>query len=173
MRFVGRGYRAHDPAWSFAPLSGAGAALTGGRFNRKGEPALYLSLDVVTSFGESTQGFTKRLQPFTMCEYDVDCDEVLDLSSEAARAAQGVPRDALGCAWLTFQLAGRQAPSWLVVDRLKTAGHVGILVPSFVPGATDANVNLVLWRWGPDRPHKVGVYDPAGRLPRDQLSWSR
>jgi RES domain-containing protein len=29
----------------------------------------------------------------------------------------------------------------------------------------------VLWDWGPDLPHKVTVFDPSGRLPKDQLSW--
>lgn len=172
MRFVGRCFRAHDPAWSFTPLSGAGAALTGGRFNRKGEPTLYLSLDVMTALGECTQGFRQRLQPLTMCEYDVDCEGVADLRDDDARSARSVARDDLACAWLTFQLAGKQAPSWLVVDRLKSEDHSGMLVPSFVPGATDANLNLVLWRWAPTLPHKIDVFDPAGRLPRDQLSWS-
>lgn len=171
MRFVGRCYRAHDPAWSFTPLSGEGAALTGGRFNRKGELTLYLSLDVMTCFGESTQGFTNRLQPLTMCEYGVDCDDVFDLRDDAARQAQGVDRADLACAWLGFQLTGKQAPSWLIVDQLKATGQSGMLVPSFMPGATDANVNLVLWRWGPTLPHKVDVYDPSGRLPRNQMSW--
>ena len=36
-------FRAHNPLWSFQPLSGAGAARAGGRFNRIGTPALYLS----------------------------------------------------------------------------------------------------------------------------------
>lgn len=171
MRFVGRCFRAHDPAWSFTPISGAGAAITGGRFNRKGEPTLYLSLDVMTSFGECTQGFTKRLKPLTMCEYDVDCDEVADLRDDAARLRQGVFYSELSCGWLTYQLAGKEAPSWLAVDRLKASGHSGILVQSFVPGATGTNVNLVLWKWGPDLPHKVNVYDPSGRLPANQLSW--
>ena len=171
MRFVGRCFRGHDPAWSFSPLSGNGAAFTGGRFNRKGEPTLYLSLDVMTSFGECTQGFSRRLQPLTICEYDVECDDVADLRDEASRAALSVALDDLACAWLDFQLRGRQAPSWLVADRLRAAGHSGIIVPSFVPGATDANSNLVLWRWGPDLPHRVEVYDPTGRLPKNQLSW--
>ena len=173
MTFAGRCYRGHDPGWSFTPLSGAGAALTGGRFNRKGESTLYLSLDVMTSFGESTQGFTNRLQPLTMCEYEVDCEDVVDLRGDAARSAQGVDLADLACGWLSFQLAGDEAPSWGVVDRLKAAGRSGMLVPSFVPGATDANVNLVLWRWGPDLPHKVDVYDPSGRLPQNQLSWPK
>lgn len=25
--------------------------------------------------------------------------------------------------------------------------------------------------WGQDLPHKVRVFDPSGRLPKDQLSW--
>ena len=171
MRFVGRCYRAHDPAWSFTPLSGAGAAITGGRFNRKGEPTLYLSLDVMTSFAECTQGFTARLLPLTMCEYDVDCEDIADLRDDAARALLTIARNDLSSAWLRFQRAGRDAPSWLAADRLKASGHVGILVPSFAPGATDVDVNLVLWTWGQDLPHKVRVYDPTGRLPHDQSSW--
>jgi len=173
LRFAGRCYRGHDPSWSFTPLSGAGAPSTGGRFNRKGEPTLDLSLDVMTSFSECTQGFTNRLLPLTMCEYEVDCKDIVDLRDDAARKSQGVARGDLACGWLTFQLAGKDAPSWLVVDRLKSGGHCGMLVPSFVPGTTDGNVNLVLWRWGPDLPHKVGVYDPSGRLPRNQLSWPK
>lgn len=173
MNFKGRCYRGHDPAWSFSPLSGAGADQTGGRFNRKNEPTLYLSLDVMTSFGECTQGFTSRLHPLTMCEYDVDCDGIVDLRDDVAREARNVGRDELACGWLSSQLAGTEAPSWLIVDGLKAAGFNGMLVPSFVPGATDANVNLVLWRWGRDPPLKVDVYDPSGRLPRDQLSWRK
>ncbi len=173
MRFAGRCYRAHDPAWSFTPLSGGGAAQTGGRFNRKDEATLYLTLDVMTSFGECTQGFTNRLRPLTMCEYDVDCDDIVDLRDDAARAAAGVDLKDLACSWLSFQLAGKQAPSWLVADHLRSDGAFGILVPSFVPGATGANVNLVLWRWGPDLPRKVEVYDPSGRLPKNQLSWAK
>jgi RES domain-containing protein len=125
----------------------------------------------MTSFGECTQGFTKRLQPLTMCEYEIDCDSIADLRGDAVRAALAVDRADLGCAWLTYQLAGTQAPSWLVVDQLKADRYDGMLVPSFVPGATDANVNLVLWRWGPTPPCRVDVHDPSGRLPQNQLSW--
>ena len=54
---------------------------------------------------------------------------------------------------------------------MREEGFAGILVPSFVPGASDDNQNLVLWQWGPDLPHRVTVYDPSGRLPENQLSW--
>jgi RES domain-containing protein len=157
--------------WSFSPISGEGAAKVGGRFNRRGEPTLYLSLDIMTAVGECTQGFTQRLPPLTMCEYDVDCEPVADLRTEVERDALGVAIDDLACAWLGFLRAGRDAPSWLVVDRLKADGYAGLIVPSFVPGAGPANCNLILWRWGADLPTRVAVFDPSGRLPKDQLSW--
>lgn len=158
--------------WSFSPISGAGAAKTGGRFNRKGEPALYLSLDIMTAVGECTQGFTQRLQSLTMCEYDVDCEPVADLRTDADRAALGIKLDELACPWLEFLRKSEEAPSWQVVDRLKLDGYVGLLAPSFAPGAGPANNNLILWNWGPDLPTRVAVFDPSGRLPKDQLSWS-
>jgi RES domain-containing protein len=172
LKFVGRCYRSHDPTWSFSPISGEGAAITGGRFNRKGERALYLSLDVITSIRECTQGFSQRLSPLTICEYDIDCEGIADLRDDAGRAALGVAWDDLACSWLLDLRAGGEAPSWLVVDRLKAEGFYGTLVPSFVPGSTDLNVNLVLWDWGPDLPNRVMVYDPSGRLPKNQLSWT-
>ena len=69
-------------------------------------------------------------------------------------------------------VAGRQPASWRVVRRLLGSGGAGLLVPSFANGATSDDQNLVLWRWGPDLPHKVTVYDPTGKLPKNQLSWS-
>lgn len=48
-------FRAHNPRWSVQPLSGAGAARAGGRFNRPGTPALYTSLEEATSAAEYRQ----------------------------------------------------------------------------------------------------------------------
>lgn len=172
MRFVGRCYRGHDPSWSFSPLSGDGASKAGGRFNRKGEPALYLSLEIMTAVGECSQGLAQRLLPLTMCEYNVDCEPVADLRDAAGRAAHGVAPADLACAWLQFQRKGQQAASWLATDRIRAAGHCGMLVPSFFPGAAGAHHNLVLWRWGPDLPCRVQVHDPTGRLPKNRRSWA-
>jgi len=126
----------------------------------------------MTSIGECTQGFSQRLRPLTMCEYDIDCDGIADLRDDAGRALHGVTWGELDCSWLSDLRAGRDALSWLVAGRLREAGYSGILVPSFVPGATADNNNLVLWRWGPDLPHRVMVHDPSGRLPKNRLSWS-
>jgi RES domain-containing protein len=171
LRFTGRAYRAHDPHWSFAPLSGQGAAITGGRFNQKGRPTLYLALYPMTAILEVTQGFSNRLQPLLLCEYDVDCEDIADLSIEGERAAMGISCDDMSSAWLTHQRANRVAPSQSVSEALQIRGLVGAVVPSFAPGAQRHDRNLVLWRWGSDLPHRVTVFDPSGRLPKDQLSW--
>lgn len=166
MRFKGRVYRAHDPRWSFDPISGKGAAITGGRFNIKGREALYLSLEAVTALAECTQGFANRMLPLTLCEYDVDCDGVADLTDADARKALGVSDADMACAWLTFQHKSKIAPSQAVAQALAAKNMVGALVPSFVPGIHGGAVNLVLWQWSERLQCKVTVYDPEGRLPK-------
>lgn len=166
MRFKGRAYRAHDPRWSFDPTSGKGAAITGGRFNIKGQEALYLSLEAVTALAECTQGFANRMLPLTLCEYDVDCDGVVDLTDAEIRKALGVSDADMACAWLSFLRRGKPAPSQTVAKALVAKRMNGALVPSFVPGIDGEAVNLVLWKWGDRLPHKVSVYDPDERLPK-------
>jgi RES domain-containing protein len=172
VRFGGVCYRAHDPRWSFKPTSGAGASIRGARFNPKGVPALYLALTVMGAVKEANQGFARRLDPCVLCSYDVDCEDVADLTTERSRKSHRVRLADLECAWMTALAEGKRPQSWAVHDRLKAAGHAGILVPSFAPGATPDNQNLVLWRWGSRRSHRVKVIDPSGRLPRNQLSWT-
>jgi RES domain-containing protein len=171
LRFRGRCFRAHDPGWSFDPLSGEGARLRGGRFNAKGKAALYLSLRVETAVGECAQGFVHRIPPLTLCEYEVDCDPIADLSSDERRAAHGVAMAELGCPWLMLMLNGEKVLSQEVAKRLEGEGHAGMLVPSFFPGAGAKDVNLILWRWGDRLPARVRVHDPERRLPRNRRSW--
>ena len=166
MRFRGEAFRAHDPNWAWSPLSGAGAALKGRRFNWPGLATLYLSLSFNTVFREVSGGFAHRLTPYVLCGYDVDCQDIADLRTDADRAATGVELSDLACAWGDALIAGREPGSWGVVRRLIADGYAGALVPSFANGATVDDRNLVLWRWGPDLPHKVMVYDPTGKLPK-------
>ena len=168
MRLVGRAYRAIDPRWSFGPLSGAGAALRGARFNPKGVAALYLSLDPICAINEVAQGFAGRIPPCVICEYELDCADIVDLSTATLQAESGTSLDVLGCAW---KLA-TPAPSQQLAVRLRRERAAGIIVPSFAVGADPSHRNVVLWDWGPDLPHRVEVFDPSGRLPKNQLSWS-
>jgi RES domain-containing protein len=170
LRYTGRAYRAHDPRWSFDPISGKGAAISGGRFNIKGQQALYLSLEPVTALAECTQGFANRMLPLTLCEYDVDCAEIADLTDADVRKALNVSDTDISCAWLSFQRKGKIAPSQAVAQALIATHIVGALVPSFVPGIHGDAVNLVLWQWGGRLPCKVTVYDPEGRLPKTRAT---
>jgi RES domain-containing protein len=172
LRFVGSCFRAHDPRWSFKPLSGEGAAIRGARFNPKGVPALYLGLSIMSAIKEISQGFAHRLDPTVLCSYDVDCDDVVDLTTEQGRGAAAVSLDDMACAWALALASSARPASWSIYDQLVARGVAGILLPSFAPGADADDRNLVLWDWGPNLPHKVEVFDPSGRLPLDQLSWS-
>ncbi len=171
MRFTGDAYRAHDPRWAWTPLSGQGAALRGGRFNLRGQPALYLSLAPMTAVREASAGFAHRLDPLLLCAYAIDCQDVVDLSDDVGCAAQGVAMADLACSWALDLAEGREPASHAITRRLFAGGAAGVLVRSFAHSATPQDHNLVLWRWGKDLPHRVEVHDPSGRLPKNQLSW--
>jgi len=169
VRFKGVAYRAHDPRWSFAPLSGEGAATHGGRFNPKGLPALYLGLSPMTAIKEANQGFAMKIEPLTLCSYDIDCEDIVDLRTCLDPDA-GPER--LACGWLAIALAGKIPPTWVLARRLMSQGAAGVIAPSFAPGARPDDLNLVLWDWDPIGPHRVSVHDTDGRLPKDQISWT-
>jgi RES domain-containing protein len=152
-------------------MSGAGAAVHGGRFNPKGMDALYLSLTIMTAIGEASQGFAFKIEPYVLCSYEVDCADIADLRTDAGRVAHAVEYDDLACAWLADVTGGKEPRSCRLSRRLIADGHAGALVPSFAPGARSDDYNLVLWNWSQRRPHKVAVFDPSGRLPKNQLSW--
>jgi RES domain-containing protein len=171
VRFRGAAYRAHNPRWSWDPLSGEGARIHGGRFNPKGVAALYLSCDWTTAVLEGSQGFAFRFPPLTIVTYDVDCEDIADLSTSARLRARKVTRRDLACAWKLLAERGETVPSREVAERLRGEGAAGVIVPSFAPNAAQRAKNLVLWRWGPALPHRVTIFDPEGRLPRDDSSW--
>ena len=152
-------YRAHHPRWAWAPDSGAGAALHGGRFNPRGMAALYASLRLETAWLEAQQGSAFKAQPMTICAYRVDCADILDLADPAARAACGIAPADLACAWEDMADRSLKPPSWAIARRLSAEGHAGIIVPSFAPGATAEDRNVVFWRWSADTPHQLRIVE--------------
>ena len=58
----------------------AGAARAGGRFNRPGVEALYLSAEPETALAEYKQG-SSLPQPATLAAYELDLSNVVDLSA--------------------------------------------------------------------------------------------
>ena len=164
MRFRGLVYRAHNPQWSWTPLSGEGARRHGGRFNRRGVPAFYASLDPLTAIREA-QPLGRPMQPLTLCAYEVDAGPVFDALDEERRRDRGVSESDLACpAWEAGMLAGRVPASQALADRLIAAGYAGMRVTSFAVGTSAGDINLVLWRWGADAPARVVLVDDEGRL---------
>ena len=166
-----RVFRAHHPRWSHAPTSGAGAALHGGRFNRRGLACLYTSCTPETAWLEAQQGFPFKAQPMTLCAYEVDCAHVLDLGDAAGRRAAGIDLETLACPWEAILLEGGEPPTWTLADTLRESGIAAIVVPSFADRAGARDRNVVFWRWDDAPPHRVSVIDDFGRLPVDDASW--
>ena len=117
------------------------------------------------------QGFSARFPPLTLVAYDIDCADLVDLSTTGALRRHQTSRAELACAWLALAAAGREVPSWRLAERLRGSGAAGLIVPSFAVGADATARNLVLWRWGDAPQHAVRVFDPDHRLPRDARSW--
>ena len=69
--------------------------------------------------------------------------------------------------WRDRMKADGVAPTQDFARKLIAQDHDGLLVRSFAQGATEDDLNLVLWRWGSEVPPRlVPIYD-EGRLIRD------
>lgn len=156
------------PKWAHDPLNGAGAASHGGRWNQKGQPALYMSEAHATAIVEYEQELGFR--PGTLCAYEVDVSGIVDLADPRVCQALGIAPVDLRCAWQEIVFARRtRPPSWDIAARLYSAGAAGARVPS----VRHEGANLVLWRWNDDPKRTVKAIDPLGDLPKDQSSWRR
>ena len=166
MRFRGTVYRAHNPQWAWTPLSGEGARRYGGRFNKRGVPALCCSLSQMAAIREATP-LGRPMQPLTLCAYEVDADPVFDAGDPIQLRESGYRETDLACpTWEADMLGGRVAASQRLAESLVEAGYAGMLVRSFAVGASEYDVNLVMWRWGEVYPTRVSVIDEQDRLAR-------
>lgn len=152
----GRWFRVLKPRYAHEPLSGTGASLVGGRFNRKGRVALYLSADPQTAYAEYTQTLFDR--PGLMCSYDVDLAPVADLTAPATLHALGVTADTLAGRWVGVP----DPPGQLLSERLIAEGRAGALYPS---AQRTGGINLVAWTWRDALPHGITLVDRLGEAP--------
>lgn len=161
-------HRYLTPKWAFLPTSGAGAALDGGRFNRPGVEALYLSRAPQTALDEYRQD-ASITPPATLAAYKITLTQIADFS-------QGFDPDAWGASWAQWNCRWREIarihkkspPSWKLADQVITAGMQGILFPSLRHAG---GTNLVIFPANLRGGDKVEVHDPDQRLPRNQASW--
>ncbi len=165
MRFQGKLYRALNPVFAREPLSGRGAELYGGRFNRKGTPALYTCLSVMTALREANQA--GRLQPTTLIAYDADIERVFDTRDGAELSRIGMTASLLADpTWRDQMKTKGEARTQAFARELVSAGYHGLLVRSFAPGSTEDDLNLVLWGWGSVAPSRLTLIDDEQRLSR-------
>lgn len=169
IRFEERCWRMLGVRWQNRPLSGEGAAKTGGRWNRPGQVALYMSRDHGTAISEFHQSLVR---PGTLVGYDIVSDKIADLTDYApwnAEFSSGA-KAAFLCDWKAiWKIEAREPPTWRVAAMLIDRGAHGALVPS---AQREGAVNLVLWHWGDDADGdgaSVRFIDPHADLGREPI----
>jgi RES domain-containing protein len=148
--------------WQQKPLE-SGSHITGQRFNRLGQRAMYFGIDHASAIDEFHQSVVR---PGTLAGYRIVTSKVADLRDRATLAALGVQPADLDCEWRAIAMIDRGVPpSWNVADRAIAAGAVGAIVPSFQQGG---GTNLVLWSWHDaalgGEGAAVTLQDPHGEL---------
>jgi len=165
VHYQGKLFRALNPVYARDPLSGRGAERYGGRFNAKGLPALYTATSAITALREANQ--IGDLQPTTLVSYLADVENVFDGRDEVALGAYAMtPAGLADPSWRDQEKKLGKAPTQAFAETLIAEGHHGLLVPSFVRGARADDLNLVLWKWGPDLPAQLILIDDDDRLSR-------
>ena len=152
-------YRMHTPRWAVTPTSGAGAAKHGGRFNRPGVPALYLSDSTETAIAEYTQDLS-LMPPGTLVQYKIELSAAIYLNEYEAASWDSLWED-WNCEWRKLALEGIEPPSWLMGDVAIKSGANGILFPSTKrPGS----LNLVVYTDRLGSKDVLRAQDPSGLL---------
>ncbi len=163
-RFVGQLYRALNPVYARAPLSGRGAELYGGRFNAKGISALYTALDPVGALREANQ--VGSLQPTVLVSYNADLGPIFDTRNTGELERHHMSENALADpGWRTKMLDDQTVPTQDFAASLIADGFAGVLIRSYAKGASSTDFNIVLWQWTGNN-CDLEVVDDEGRLSR-------
>lgn len=150
--FSGTVFRFHNPLWAFAPTSGKGAEITGGRFNPVGMPAFYTSLEQQTAFVEVSSGASRKIiDPMLLCSYKVNIERVIDLTEYA---------DDFSDNWRLLNMQSKHSQGQkLAIYNQQHNVFDAALVPSY---AHPHHANLVIYHWTQE---SLKLYDPERRLP--------
>lgn len=160
-------FRMNVPRYASTPLSGAGAARAGGRYNRPGLEALYLSLEIPTAIAEYQQS-SPHLLPATICSYPATLPPLVDLRLLGTGTWDTIWQD-WNVDWRQIQADGKiDPPTWDMGDLALDAGIPGIIFPSIV---NPCGTNVVLFLEAIRGKGTITVHDPNGTLPKNQASW--
>lgn len=159
-------WRAYVPRWSYAPLSGDGAARFGGRWNPVGAPTIYAALEMSTAWAEYNQGFVQH--PALIARLQLTEARIADLTDGPTLSALGVDRSILVEDWRDIVDRGGVPQAHLLRERLLADGVEAAIFPSFMsPGGGC----IAIWRWNGPGGAQLSVIDPDGRLPKTPASW--
>lgn len=160
-------YRFLTPRWAHLPTSGSGAAQNGGRFNRPGVEALYLSREPETALAEYRQG-SSLPPPGTLVAYRIDVAEIIDFSGGPENASDDFWQD-WDCDWKAIaRLDGGVPRTWKIGDALIRTGRRGLLFPSI---RRAGGTNLVVFCANLAGADRIEAHDPDNALPKNQSSW--
>lgn len=156
------------PRWSHAPTSGAGAARFGGRFNRPGIDAVYLSRRIETAAAEYRQD-DPLIPPGTLVAYRVALSRIVDFEAGYIRGVWAELWSDWDCEWRKQALYEQiEPPGWLLGDLAVERQAKGILFPSTRHAGGS---NLVVYPQQLEEGDALFACDPRGDLPLDQESW--
>lgn len=163
MQFKGFLYRALNPNYASAPLSGEGAKLYGGRFNPKGIEALYSSLSPETAIRESNQ--VGSLQPTMLVCYEANIQNVFDTNDSTLLKKYSLSTEQLAANnWRDEMNASGRSATQIFAQLLIDDGYNGLRVRSHAAGSTDLDQDLVVWCWENDATATLQVIDDESRL---------
>ncbi len=125
--------------------------------------ALYTTLSPHTAIREANQ--IGHLQPTVLVAYEARIERVFDALNVEALEAVGMSAAGLSSnTWRDEMLSDGSSETQRFAQHVRDDGFDALRVPSFAPGATTRDVNLVLLRWGPEPPAELRVVDDQGRL---------
>lgn len=155
-------YRALTPRWSHDPLSGEGAAITGGRFNPEGYAALYLSSDPKAALYEAAQSQI-IIPPRTVCTYQIRIDSIVDFSDGYNAKDWTSEWSIWDMNWRKALHIDKQRPAtWEIAQKLISDGVKGLLFPSL---KSKGHTNFVIFLTNIEAADSISVIDPQGDLP--------
>jgi RES domain-containing protein len=122
---------------------------------------------MITTVKQTDLGFAYKIDPCTLRSYEGVRDDIADRRNTENHADNTAKLDDLVRPWLAILAAFEPSLS----SGWHPSQDKDVLGQSFTLGIVPDDHNPVLWHWGENSPHKVRVFDPSWRLPKDQLSW--